>query len=95
MEISKEQVDYIARLARLALTEEERETYARQLASILDYIDKLNELDTSRVEATSHVVHIETAVRQDEVKPSLSQDEILCNAPDASPPFFRIPRVIQ
>lgn len=94
MSISKEQVEYIAKLARLSLTEAEKETYARQLGSILGYIAKLNELDTTNVPPTSHVVHIEHAFRPDQTRPGLTQDEALANAPDPSPPFFRVPKVI-
>ena len=93
--ITRREVEHVARLARLALSEEEKELMTRQLDRILGYVDKLNELDTSQVEPTSHVIPMENVLREDAVRPSLSQDDALANAPDREPPFFRVPRIIE
>ena len=93
--ITRREVEHVARLGRLALSEEEKELMTRQLDRILGYVDKLNELDTSQVEPTSHVIPMENVMREDVVRPSLSQDDALANAPDREPPFFRVPRIIE
>jgi aspartyl-tRNA(Asn)/glutamyl-tRNA(Gln) amidotransferase subunit C len=93
--ITRREVEHVARLARLALSEEEKELMTRQLDRILGYVDKLNELDTTQIEPTSHVIPMENVMREDAVRPSLSQDDALANAPDREPPFFRVPRIIE
>jgi len=95
MKITIKEVEHVARLARLELTEEEKERMRAQLDSILSYIDKLNELDTSVVEPTSHVLPMTNVFREDEVRPSLSQEEALANAPDRQDLFFRVPRILE
>ena len=85
----------MARLARLELSEDEKEIMTRQLDSILGYIEKLNELDTSQVEPTSHVIPMLNVMREDEVRPSLSPEDALANAPDREDAFFRVPRIIE
>lgn len=88
-------VDHIAHLARLSLTDAERETFGRQLDDILSYVEQLGSLDTSGVEPTSHVVEIGNVLREDLVRPSLTQDEALGNAPDRSDKFYRVPKIIE
>lgn len=95
MKITREEVEHVARLARLALSEGEREKIRAQLDAILTYIDKLNELNTSQVEPTSHVIPMTNVFRDDTVRPSLSQEEALANAPDRHDAFFRVPRIIE
>jgi aspartyl-tRNA(Asn)/glutamyl-tRNA(Gln) amidotransferase subunit C len=95
MKITMKEVEHVARLARLELTDEEKERMRAQLDSILSYIDKLNELDTSAVEPTSHVLPMMNVFRDDEVRPSLSQEEALANAPDRQDLFFRVPRILE
>ena len=95
MKITREEVEHVARLARLGLSEEERERMRAQLDAILTYIDKLNELDTTDVEPTSHVIPITNVFREDKVWTSLSQDEALTNAPDRQEAFFRVPRILE
>ena len=95
MKITIKEVEHVARLARLELTDEEKERMRAQLDSILTYIDKLNELDTSAVEPTSHVLPMMNIFRDDEVRPSLSQEETLANAPDRQDLFFRVPRILE
>ncbi len=95
MKITLKEVEHVARLARLELTAEEKERMRAQIDSILSYIDKLNELDTSAVEPTSHVLPMINVFREDEVMPSLSQEEVLVNAPDRHELFFRVPRILE
>ena len=95
MAITMKDVEYVAKLARLELTKEEKEKYSKQLGDILNYINKLNELDTSAVEPTSHVVAISNVFRQDEVKPSLTNEEVLSNAPKKEKGFFKVKKVIE
>jgi aspartyl-tRNA(Asn)/glutamyl-tRNA(Gln) amidotransferase subunit C len=93
--ITRKEVEHVARLARLELTEEEKDVMTRQLDGILAYVDKLNELDTSRVEPTSHVIPMMNVMRDDVPRPSLGPDEALANAPDREDAFFRVPRIIE
>lgn len=95
MKITREEVEHVARLARLGLSEEERERMRAQLDAILTYIDKLNQLDTTGVEPTSHVIPITNVFREDKIWTSLSQDEALANAPDRQEAFFRVPRILE
>jgi len=95
--ISKTDVEYVARLARLALTEEEKERYTAQLASILGYIDVLNKFDTSNVPATTHVLPLSNIWREDVAEPNRlgSQQDIIKNAPEAEGPFFKVKKIIE
>lgn len=93
--ISKEDVLHIAELSRLSCSVEEAEKFCGELNSILDYIHKLDELDTSDVEPTSHALDLTTVTRPDEVRPSLSNEEALKNAPDSELEHFKVPRVIE
>jgi len=95
LKISYEEVEHVGRLARLALSEEEKERMRAQLDAILTYIDKLNELDTSQVEPTSHVIPMTNVFREDKVRPSLSQEQALANAPDRQEALFRVPRILE
>jgi aspartyl-tRNA(Asn)/glutamyl-tRNA(Gln) amidotransferase subunit C len=95
MAITIKDVEYVARLARLKLTQDEKEKYVRQLGDILNYINKLNELDTSKVEPTSHVISLSNVFREDKVRESLPAEEILSNAPQKSRGFFRVKKVIE
>lgn len=95
MKITREQIEHVARLARLELTEKEKETFTGQMDAILAYVDKLNELDTSGIVPTSHAVPMENAFREDVVTESLETDRALLNAPDRADNFFRVPKVIE
>ena len=95
MKITREEVEHVARLARLALSEEEREKMRAQLDAILTYVDKLNQLDTSQAEPTSHVIPMTNIFREDKAGPSLSQEEALANAPDRQGALFRVPRILE
>jgi aspartyl-tRNA(Asn)/glutamyl-tRNA(Gln) amidotransferase subunit C len=95
MKITREQIDHVARLARLELTEVEKEMFTGQMDAILAYVDKLNELDTDGIIPTSHAVPVENAFREDVVKESFDADNALLNAPDRADNFFRVPKVIE
>jgi aspartyl-tRNA(Asn)/glutamyl-tRNA(Gln) amidotransferase subunit C len=98
MPISKLEVAKIAELARLELSDDETESFAEQLSSILEHIEKLNELDIGSVQPMSHCSSPgeagDCARREDIVKPSLGQRIAVENAPDAEAGYFRVPRVI-
>jgi aspartyl-tRNA(Asn)/glutamyl-tRNA(Gln) amidotransferase subunit C len=94
MPITREDVRKVAALARLALTEEEEKLYTEQLARILTYVEKLSEVDTEGVEPTKYVVPIDKHLREDKVRPSLSQEEALKNAPHADKDCFKVPKII-
>jgi aspartyl-tRNA(Asn)/glutamyl-tRNA(Gln) amidotransferase subunit C len=87
-------VDHVARLARLELSEDERDRFGRQLTHILDYCATLNELDTERVEPTSHVVELTNVVRDDVPAPPLPRDAVLASAPEQEGGYFKVPPVI-
>ncbi|MFD1423161.1 Asp-tRNA(Asn)/Glu-tRNA(Gln) amidotransferase subunit GatC [Laceyella tengchongensis] len=95
MSISKEQVQKVAMLGRLKLSEEEAEQYTTQLNNILQFVEKLNELDTENVEPTSHVLPMQNVLREDEVRPSLERDKALANAPEQQDGMFRVPAVFE
>jgi aspartyl-tRNA(Asn)/glutamyl-tRNA(Gln) amidotransferase subunit C len=89
--IDREQVLHVARLARLALSEEEIERMSGELPAILEHVERMNELDLEGVEPTSHVVALENVMREDEPRPSWDRDRILEGAPDPSDGAFRVP----
>lgn len=94
--IDKDTVRHIAHLSRLALSEDELEQYSRQLASILSYINKLNEIDTKDVQPTSHALPtLKNVFRKDLLKSSLKTEEALENAPSKEGSFFKVPQVIE
>ena len=93
--ISRQDVEDVARLSRLALTDAELERMREQLSGILAYIDKLRALDTASVEPTSHAVPLVNVMRDDETRPCLSQDEALANAPERSGEYARVPKIIE
>jgi len=95
MKITKEQIQHIAVLSRLNLSEEEKDLFGFQLSSILDYVDQLNELDTRETEPTSHVLSLSNVMRDDILTSSLPGEEALKNAPSRSENFYRVPRIIE
>lgn len=94
MKISSKEVEYVAHLARLEITEAEKNKFTSQLNDILLYIDKLNELHTKGVEPMSHAISVTNAFREDNVVDSIGTQQTLANAPDARGEFFRVPKVI-
>jgi aspartyl-tRNA(Asn)/glutamyl-tRNA(Gln) amidotransferase subunit C len=95
MEITQKEVEHVAKLARLELSEDEKVTFARQLSGILNYMDQLKTLDTTGVEPTATVLPADNIFREDEVRPSLPRDKALANAPDQAEGFFRVPRILE
>ncbi len=94
MKISKQEVEHVAKLSRLNLSEQELETMTGQLDNILSYVDKLGELDTSGVKPTTHVFSVSNAFREDVERPSLSQAEAVENGPKQDGKMFQVPRII-
>ena len=92
--LTVEQVRHVARLARLALPEEKLQTYAGQLASILHYIDKINQVDTRDVEPMAHALPVKNVLRGDVPEPGLPIDAVLQNAPQTDGRIFKVPKVI-
>ena len=95
MGIDRKEVQHIANLSRLSLTEEETELYSGQLSSILEYVEKLNEIDTEKVEPTSHIIEMKNVMREDRNWNSLATDLALANAPDRKDDFYRVPKIIE
>ncbi len=94
MKITRGEVEHISGLARLSFTEDELEVIANQLNDILGYIDKLNELDTTGIEPTTHAQELVNAFRMDEPEESLNVDDSLSNAPEREGGQFVVPRII-
>jgi len=95
MKITRKEVEHVARLARLALHNDELEALTGQMDAILGYVEQLNELNTDDILPTAHAVPMENAFRPDLVKPSLEIDAVLSNAPDSDNGCFRVPKVIE
>jgi aspartyl-tRNA(Asn)/glutamyl-tRNA(Gln) amidotransferase subunit C len=93
--ISLQEVDHVARLARLELSAADKERMRSELDGILSYIDKLRALDTRDVEPTSHAVPVTNVMRDDVEQPSLPQEDMLANAPDRHHDMFRVPKIIE
>jgi aspartyl-tRNA(Asn)/glutamyl-tRNA(Gln) amidotransferase subunit C len=94
MSVTVRGVEHIAKLARLEFTDEEKQKLTHQLNSILIYVEQLNRLDTENVEPLSHVIDLKNVFRDDVVKPGLTQEEALKNAPAKTEKFFKVPKVI-
>lgn len=94
--IDKNTVKHVALLSRLELNDKELDVYSKQLASILHYISKLNEINTDKVQPTSHPLStLKNVFRKDILKKSLSSEEVLKNAPSKEGDFFKVPQVIE
>ncbi len=91
----KMDIEKVARLARLELSEEEKKTFGNQLEQVLTHMEQLNRLDTTGVEPTSHAIPITNAFREDETRPSFQQEEVLGIAPEEEDGHFRVPRIIE
>jgi aspartyl-tRNA(Asn)/glutamyl-tRNA(Gln) amidotransferase subunit C len=95
MKITKSEIEHIAMLARLSLSEEEKDLFGSQLGSILDYMEQLNSLDTTGIEPTAHVLELSNVMREDVTRASLPRTEALANAPFHTKQFFRVPKIIE
>ena len=94
MKITKDDVLYVADLARLDLDEASIETFAEQIANILDYVDMLKQIDTQGINPTSHAISLTNAFREDEEKVHLERDRALANAPEKEDGNFIVPKVV-
>lgn len=94
MKISRQEVEHVALLARLELSEEEVAAYTQQLNSILDYAAMLDQLNTDEIQPTAYAVPIHNVVREDQVQSSLEREKVLANAPVAEDGFFKVPRIV-
>jgi aspartyl-tRNA(Asn)/glutamyl-tRNA(Gln) amidotransferase subunit C len=94
MSLSRQEVEHIAHLARLGLTEEEKERFAVQLSDILDYFEVLQRLDTDSVEPTTAAIPQQNVMFEDRVESSSPREDILFNAPDAEDGYFRVHAVL-
>ena len=92
--IDQSQVRKVARLSRLDLTEAEVAEFTSQLSAILDYVEKMSELDTSDVQPLAHCLPISNCLRQDCVKESLGTEKTLANAPQRDEGFFKVPKIL-
>lgn len=92
--IDKSDVEHVALLARLELTEAEKEIYTRQLNDILDHFRSLQELDTSNIEPTAHVLSLYNVFREDQAGQHLPAENVLANCPDQDEGCFKVPRII-
>jgi aspartyl-tRNA(Asn)/glutamyl-tRNA(Gln) amidotransferase subunit C len=95
MAITREETLHVARLARLAMTDDEADRLREQLGNLLEYMKQLDLLDTRDVVPTSHAVEMGTPFREDAVRPFGDKEAILKNAPDRAGDFFRVPRIIE
>ena len=95
MKITKETVEYVADLARLNLSEKETEVFGEQMGQILEYMEKLNSLDTAGVKPMEHVEPVSNVLREDSVEESFARSDILSNAPDKQDGAFRVPRIME
>lgn len=93
-EIHPDLVRHIGKLSRIELTEEQVQTFGRQLASIIDYFDKLRELDTSQVQPMAHALEMTNVFGEDAARESLTPGQALANAPQRDGDFFKVPKVI-
>lgn len=95
MSITRQDVQHIAELAKLSLTEAEEERYQEQLSAILDYAQRLNALDTEAIPPTASVLPLRSIMRDDVARPSLSVENILANAPACSGDAFEVPVILE
>ena len=93
--IDEQQVRHVAKLARLELSDEEVAQFSGQLSSILEYIEKLNELDTDSVEPLAHCLPVNNVFRDDKVTESLKTEDALANAPQSYEEYFKVPKVLE
>lgn len=95
MPISKAEVEHVALLARLALSDEEKERLGFEMNRVLEAFEKLQQLDTSDVPPTSHVIEMTNVMRPDQIQPSMERRDVLANGPDHTEHFFRVPRIVE
>ena len=95
MKITRQDVEHVARLARLEITETEKQAFSQQLSDILTYVEKLNALKTAGVEPTATVLGQTNVFREDKARPSLPVEKALANAPESADGFVVVPKIIE
>ncbi len=91
--ITIKDVEHVAKLARLELTDEEKELYTKQLGDVLQYVNQMNEVDTSKIEPMTQVIDFVNVMREDKVVYEQTKEELLKNAPDEENGFFKVPKI--
>jgi aspartyl-tRNA(Asn)/glutamyl-tRNA(Gln) amidotransferase subunit C len=95
MDINLKEIEYIANLSRIALTEEEKKIFKKQLTKVLDYIKKLNELNTDTIKPMAYATDMKNVFREEKLTPSLSHQKILNLSPSNVNGFFKVPKIIE
>ncbi|MBM4065454.1 MAG: Asp-tRNA(Asn)/Glu-tRNA(Gln) amidotransferase subunit GatC [Planctomycetes bacterium] len=95
MKIEKKDIEYIANLSRIELSNQEKETFIHQLSDILAYIDKLNQLNTQDIKPMAYSINTTNVLRDDKLEPPISREDALTNAPSTMGVFFKVPKVIE
>ena len=95
MKITKNDVEYVAKLSRLYISEEQKEKLTQDMTAIIGFADKLSQIDTSDTQPQAHAITVENVFRDDEIKPSYKRDDILKNAPDKQAGCFAVPRIVE
>ena len=91
--ITIKDVEHVAKLARLELTEEEKEKFTKQLGDVLKHVDAMNEVDTSDVEPMAHAIDFVNVMREDKVVQEISKEALMSNAPEVEGDFFKVPKI--
>ncbi len=91
--ITIKDVEHVAKLARLELTEEEKELYTKQLGDVLKYVDQMNEVDTSSIKPMTQVIDFVNVMREDKVSYDLTKEQLMANAPEEENGFFKVPKI--
>lgn len=91
--ITVKDVEHVAKLARLELTEEEKVLYTKQLGDVLKYVDQMNEVDTSNIKPMTQVVDFVNVMREDEPHQEISKEDLMSNAPEEENGFFKVPKI--
>lgn len=95
MALTRSQVEHVARLARLSLSEEEKGAFTEQLSRILEHVESLNRLDTTDVPPTYHAVALQNVLREDKPHTSLDREKVLAQAPEAEAGCFKVPKITE
>ena len=91
--ISIKDVEHVAKLARLELTEEEKEKFTKQLGAILEYAQQMNEIDTTGVEPMNHPIDFSNVMREDVARYDCTREELMANAPEVEQDYFKVPKI--
>lgn len=91
--ITIKDVEHVAKLARLELTEDEKELYTKQLGAVLEYVNQMNEVDTSKIEPMTQVIDFVNVMREDKVVYEQTKEELMKNAPEQENGFFKVPKI--